>query len=94
MAVPKKRTTKSRRDKRRLHIFLKKPTLSKCAKCGHLVLPHTVCPNCGYYKGMMVINVLEKLNKKEKKQREKEIKSTEKEAKKEKSLNWQRLSQK
>ncbi len=75
MAVPKWRHTKSKRNKRRMHIFLVKPTLTKCSKCGHSILPHIVCPNCGYYKGVEVINVLEKLTKKEKKKREKEMKT-------------------
>jgi large subunit ribosomal protein L32 len=97
MAVPKKRTTKSRRDKRRQHIFLKKPNLSKCPKCGRFILPHTVCSFCGYYKGKEVIDVLAKMTKKEKKQREKEIKakeSTKKEAKKKRPLSWKELSKK
>jgi hypothetical protein len=34
MAVPKKRGTKSKRDKRRLHLVLKEPSLTKCLKCG------------------------------------------------------------
>ncbi|MCD6232950.1 50S ribosomal protein L32 [bacterium] len=81
MAVPKQKHTKSRRDKRRAHIFLKVPTLIPCPKCGRLIPPHTVCPYCGYYKGVEVINVLKKLEKKERKKREKEIKEREKEQK-------------
>ncbi len=77
MAVPKQKHTKSRRNKRRMHIFLKEPTLTKCSQCGHLVLPHRVCSYCGYYKGKKVLEVLEKLDKKEKKKREKEIKKKE-----------------
>ena len=50
----------------------------KCPKCGKPVLPHVVCKNCGTYKGVQVIDVLAKLSKKEKKQREKEIKAQEK----------------
>ena len=80
MAVPKQRKTKSRRDQRRMHIFLEPSTLSTCSHCGKQVLPHTVCKNCGYYKGKEVINVLAKLEKKEKKRREQEIKETEKNA--------------
>ncbi len=96
MAVPKQKHTKSRRDKRRSQIFLKKPGLTKCPKCGKPVLPHVICWNCGYYKGSEVVDVLKKLTKKEKKAKEKEMKAKEeaekKEAKKEKSLTWQELS--
>jgi large subunit ribosomal protein L32 len=74
-----------------MHIFLEKPTLTKCPKCGNFVLPHTVCPFCGYYKGKQVIDVLGKLSKKEKKKREKEIKMKEKEEKK-KPISWKELS--
>ncbi len=94
MAVPKKRTSKSRQLKRRSQIFLRKPALVKCPKCGHLILPHTVCSFCGYYKGKEAINVLAKLDKKERKKREKEMKMKEKEEKKEKPLSWKELSRK
>jgi len=96
MAVPKQKHTKSRRDKRRSQIFLKKPTLTKCPKCGKPVRPHSICWNCGYYKGNEVVDVLKKLTKKEKKAKEKEMKTKEAEekkaAKKEKSLTWEGLS--
>ena len=97
MATPKSRGTKSKRDKRRLHIFLKESTLSKCPKCGKLILPHTVCSFCGYYKGRVVIDVLSKLTKKERKKKEKEIKTKEKkeeDIQKEKPLSWKKLSKK
>ncbi|OGZ18049.1 MAG: 50S ribosomal protein L32 [Candidatus Nealsonbacteria bacterium RBG_13_36_15] len=97
MAVPKQRHTKSRRNKRRMHLFLEKPNLSLCPKCGKGVLPHAICWNCGYYKGEEVIDVLKKLGKKEKKQREKEMKAKEKEERetgKEKPVTWEELSKK
>lgn len=95
MSVPKKHKTKSGRDQRRAHIFIKFPGLSRCPKCGREVLGHTVCLNCGYYKGKEVINVLEKLTKKERKMREKEMKKQEKESeKKEKPLTMENLSKK
>jgi large subunit ribosomal protein L32 len=96
MAVPKQKHTKSRRDKRRANIFLKSPTFVACPKCGKPVLPHTVCLNCGYYKGVEVIDVLKKLTKKERKQKEKEMKAKEKEEKgaEKKSLTWEGLSRK
>jgi len=37
------------------------------------VLPHTVCENCGTYRDRMVIDVLAKLGKKEKKKKEKTL---------------------
>ena len=97
MAVPKSRGTKSKRDKRRQHIFLKKPTLTKCSKCGKLILPHIVCSFCGYYKGREVIDVLGELTKKERKVKEKEMKTKEekgKEIKKSKPLSLKELSKK
>ncbi len=92
MAVPKQRKTKSRRNQRRSHISLKKPTLVTCPKCGHLMLPHTVCKNCGYYNGREVIDVMKKLTKKEKKNKEKEITAKEKENKKKRPLTMGELS--
>ncbi len=95
MGVPKKHTTKSSRNQRRMHIFLKASTLVSCPRCGKLKLPHTVCKNCGYYKEEEVLNVLAKLEKKERKKREKEIKEKEKEeTKKEKPLTLEELSKK
>ncbi len=94
MTVPKSRGTKSKRDKRRLHIFLKKPTVTKCSKCGKMIRPHTTCSFCGYYKGRQIIDVLAKLTKKEKKEKEKKMKNEEKKTKKKKALDWQKLSKK
>ena len=95
MAVPKQRHTKSRRNKRRAHIFAKAPALTKCVKCGKPVLPYTVCLNCGYYKGNEVIDVLKKLTKKERKKKEKEMAVKEKkEGKKEKALTMEEMSKK
>ncbi len=74
--VPKQRHTKGHRNQRRMHIFIEAATITKCPKCGHPTLPHTVCKNCGTYKGMQVIDVLAKLSRKEQKQREKEMKAS------------------
>ena len=61
-----------------MHIHIQAPKLSHCPKCGKPVLAHTVCKNCGYYKGREVINVMAKLTKKEKKQKQREIEAKEK----------------
>lgn len=56
MAVPKKRVSRTRRDKRRAQAWkLAAPALSRCTQCGELKTPHRVCGNCGYYKGKEVI---------------------------------------
>ena len=96
MAVPKQRKTKSRRDQRRSNIFLKAPVLTLCKKCSQVILPYNVCQNCGYYKGVEVIDVLKKLTKKEKKQKEREIKAEETrgERKKQKDMSLEELSKK
>ncbi len=56
MAVPKRRISKTRRDKRRSNVWkLDAPTLVKCEKCGEYKRPHRVCSACGFYKGIEVI---------------------------------------
>ncbi|HHW19099.1 MAG TPA: 50S ribosomal protein L32 [Firmicutes bacterium] len=57
MAVPKKKKSPSRRDMRRAHWKLEAPTLVECPHCHALIMPHRVCPECGYYKGVEVIKV-------------------------------------
>ena len=94
MAVPKKRHSTSKVKRRKMHIFLKEPNLVKCKKCGNFILPHHVCPFCGYYKGEMVVNVLAKLEEKERKKREKEMKQKEEMERKSKELSLEELSKK
>ena len=64
MPVPKRRHSKSRRDKKRTHKKIKMPNLIKCDHCNRLKPLHKVCPHCGYYKGKKIIEVTKK--KKEK----------------------------
>jgi large subunit ribosomal protein L32 len=85
MAVPRMHHTRSRRNKSRMHLFLNPAHLISCKKCGKKVRPHTVCQNCGYYKGREVVDVLKKLSKKERKQRQREIKQRERENEEKKS---------
>ncbi|MBZ0264345.1 50S ribosomal protein L32 [bacterium] len=54
MAVPKKRTSAARRDKRRSHHALKPTSIVECSNCGAMHRPHHVCPECGYYKDRQV----------------------------------------
>ncbi len=55
MAVPKRRTTRSKRDMRRAnHDKITVPNLIACPNCGEPCAAHRVCPSCGYYKGAKV----------------------------------------
>ncbi|MBN1302024.1 MAG: 50S ribosomal protein L32 [Melioribacteraceae bacterium] len=51
MAHPKRKISKSRRDKRRTHYKAAAPSLATCSNCGEMKLSHRACPNCGYYAG-------------------------------------------
>jgi large subunit ribosomal protein L32 len=50
MALPKRRHSSARRDKRKANWKLAAPTTSKCSNCGGIKRPHYVCPQCGYYR--------------------------------------------
>lgn len=55
MAVPKRKHSKSRRDKRRTHYKAKAPAVSVCSNCGEAVRPHNICGKCGFYNGRQII---------------------------------------
>lgn len=55
MALPKRKISRSRRDKRRAHKKLGAPNVVECSHCHQPKLPHKACPNCGYYGGRMVV---------------------------------------
>ena len=54
MAVPKKKTSKSRRNMRRSHHALKAASYVECSKCGEMKRPHHMCGACGHYDGREV----------------------------------------
>ena len=55
MATPKKRLSRAKRGQRRSHDALSPRTVNNCPNCSSLVLPHHVCPSCGYYKGKEIV---------------------------------------
>ena len=58
MAVPKKKVSKARRDKRRSNNWkLALPGMTTCPKCGKIILSHRVCKACGNYAGKEVLKV-------------------------------------
>ncbi len=57
MAVPQRRTSKTRKALRRTHFKLNPVGLTECSHCGASIKPHHVCPKCGYYDGKKVLDV-------------------------------------
>ena len=56
MAVPKRKTTPSKRDMRRAnHDKVTPVQLIACANCGEPSLPHRACAACGQYKSRQVV---------------------------------------
>lgn len=55
MAVPKRKVSKARRDKRRTHQKTAGPNVVSCPQCGEPALQHHACPECGVYKGKNVL---------------------------------------
>ena len=71
--VVRMRHTKGKRNRVRSHHALLAGNFIKCGHCGTDALPHTICNNCGYYAGREVVDVLAKLDKKDRKKRAKEL---------------------
>lgn len=59
MPVPKKRVSRTRRDKRRSHKSLNPANVNRCPQCDELMVPHRICPSCGFYKGRTVVETEE-----------------------------------
>ena len=57
MAVPKKKTSKSRRNMRRSHHALKSPATTEDKHTGEIVRPHHVCRKTGMYKGEQILDI-------------------------------------
>jgi large subunit ribosomal protein L32 len=65
LAVPKSKTSKSKRDKRRTHDRLKILNIVECPRCHSKKIAHRVCQNCGYYLQNEIISFETKDKKKE-----------------------------
>jgi len=58
MANPKRRHSKSRRDKRRTQKQkLTAPNLTVCPQCQEVKKPHHACMSCGTYNGREIVAV-------------------------------------
>ncbi|PIE80440.1 MAG: 50S ribosomal protein L32 [Chloroflexi bacterium] len=58
-ALPKRKISKSRRDRRRAHDSIKTFHLVRCSNCGEMKRSHHICLECGSYKGRQVLPVAE-----------------------------------
>jgi len=56
--LPKRRISRTRQARKRArYLRLKMPQMQPCPNCDTLRLAHTVCPNCGTYKGVQVVAI-------------------------------------
>lgn len=59
MAVPKRRTSKSRKRLRRGNHVAASVKTQACPRCSSPKLSHRVCDVCGYYRGKKQVEVEE-----------------------------------
>ncbi len=64
MAHPKRRQSNMRTRLRRSHDAVATKSLSVCSNCGAHIIPHRVCPKCGFYRGKQVMTIKVKEKKK------------------------------
>ena len=69
--VVRMRHTKSHTKNRRSHHALKSTGLSKCENCKNFKKCHTVCLSCGFYRGTKVLDLIKKMEKKQKREKAK-----------------------
>jgi len=64
MAVPKRKTSKARKHRRgTANVNISVPNLSECPQCHELTASHTVCAECGYYDGNLIVTDKKKVKK-------------------------------
>jgi len=54
-ALPKRKISKGRRDRRRAHDALSRVQMVSCPHCHEFHLPHHICPHCGTFRGVKYI---------------------------------------
>ena len=62
MAVPKRKTTPSRKGKRRSHHAQSGVNVIECPNCGEFKVAHHVCGACGYYNKNEIIDKTESID--------------------------------
>lgn len=56
MPVPKRKTSKARRDQRSSTKFIRPQAVTSCSNCDAPLTPHQACMQCGFYKGKKVLS--------------------------------------
>jgi large subunit ribosomal protein L32 len=54
-AVPKRKISKARRDRRRAHDAIQTFHLVRCPSCGAMKRSHHMCLDCGTYGGRQIL---------------------------------------
>lgn len=57
MAVPKRKTSRQRRDTRRSTHVAQPVAMTRCTNCGAPIRPHHVCGVCGQYRGKQRVEI-------------------------------------
>ncbi|HYM91421.1 MAG TPA: 50S ribosomal protein L32 [bacterium] len=57
MGLTKRRFSKARTASRRAGFKARPVTLVDCPQCHARMVPHRLCPACGYYAGRQVVEV-------------------------------------
>ncbi len=65
MAHPKRKHSHSRTRKKRAHKKTAPPVLNTCPNCRSVKPSFKICPVCGHYKGKKVLDIKQKIKKKE-----------------------------
>ena len=55
MPVPKRKLSRKRRDQRSANKGIKPKAIAACRTCQAPTMPHQVCRECGYYKGIKIL---------------------------------------
>jgi large subunit ribosomal protein L32 len=60
MGLPKRKVSHARQGDRRAHLALTAPSLVECSHCHQMRRSHHACPNCGSYRGRVVVELKKK----------------------------------
>ncbi len=55
MAVPFRRTSKTKKRMRRTHLKKEVGAMTVCSNCGETIAPHRACSKCGFYKNKQAL---------------------------------------